>query len=230
MTFIHSSNQKKPKPLPFHPSAFLLAAQLLLLVLYAIFDDFARQHALISAFNVVILVLIVWVVNHSPAIQWLTWCLAVPSLAMALLSAVFPGSNLLVWSSVFNALIYFYAAGSLIAYMLGDERVTTDELFAVGATYTLLAWGFACLYLVCQAWIPGSFINTVSLNAAQTFIEFLFLSFTNLSSTGLSDIVPVSSWGRVIIMLEQFAGVGYMAMVVSRLIGLTLQKQSRMRH
>jgi hypothetical protein len=50
----------------------------------------------------------------------------------------------------------------------------------------------------------------------------LFLSFSNLSATGLSDIVPITSSSRVMVMLEQFAGVAYLAVVVSRLIGLTI--------
>ena len=43
-----------------------------------------------------------------------------------------------------------------------------------------------------------------------------------LQKTGRSDIVPVASTSRVLVMLEQFAGVGYLAVVVSRLIGMTI--------
>lgn len=49
-----------------HPSAFLLAAQLLLLILYSVFDGMQSERALISAFGLVVLVLRVWVVNRSP--------------------------------------------------------------------------------------------------------------------------------------------------------------------
>ena len=55
-------------------------------------------------------------------------------------------------------------------------------------------------------------------------MELLFLSFTTLSSTGLSDVVPVQPFARGLVMLEQVAGVGYIAMVVSRLVGLTVLK------
>jgi hypothetical protein len=39
--------------------------------------------------------------------------------------------------------LYFYAAYALILYMLEDHVITRDELFAVGATFTLVAWAFA---------------------------------------------------------------------------------------
>lgn len=113
----------------------------------------------------------------------------------------------------------------MVAYMMEDYRVTTDELFAAGATYTLLAWGFAFSYLACQTWLPGSFSGVSEPSQPRTFLELLFMSFTNLSATGLSDILPVTPPARVLVMLEQFAGVGYIAVVVSRLIGMTLVQQ-----
>ena len=59
----------------------------------------------------------------------------------------------------------------------------------------------------------------------RTWMELLFLSFTNLSAVGLSDVVPIGSPARVLVMLEQFAGVGYIATVVSHLIGLRIQQR-----
>lgn len=64
-----------------------------------------------------------------------------------------------VLPSLLEAALYFYTAGSLIAYTMQDDRVTTDELFAAGATFTLIAWGFVYVYLVCQTWYPHSFIG-----------------------------------------------------------------------
>ncbi len=210
-----------------HPSAFLLAAQMVMLVLSAIFDESASQRGLLSALSVIVLVLVIWVINRSPAVQWLTWVLAIPACVISLLSAVFNNPNLTAWSSLVEGLLYFYAAGCLIAYMLGDESVTTDELFALAATFTLLAWGFAYLYLVCQTWIPGSVISTVVLDRPLTFLELLSLSFTNLTATGLSDILAVRPITRILVMLEQFVGIGYVAVVVSRLISLISNKKNR---
>jgi len=209
-----------------HPSAFLLAAQLILLVLYAVFDGLHSQWALISTTGVVVLVLRVWVVRRTPAVDWIAWSLAVPAFVLSLLSVFFVNSTVLIGTGLLEAALYFYAAGSLIAYIMGDYEVTTDELFAAGATFTLLAWGFAYLYLVCQTWAPGSLVLAGSPGQPLTFIELLFLSFTNLTATGFGDIAPGNAWARMLIMLEQFAGVGYVAVVISRLVGLTLQRHA----
>jgi len=209
----------------YPPSAFLLAAQLLSLLLYAAFDTNPSGRALLGSFGLLILALVVWVINRNAMMPWIAWVLVAPAFVLSLTSAFSFNSTLLMWSSLLEAILYFYAAGSLIAYMMEDYRVTIDELFAAGATFTLLAWGFAYLYLACQIFSPGSFIGANSPGEPRTFVELLSLSFTNLSATGLGDIVPVSSLARVLVMLEQFSGIGYVAVVVSRLIGMTITLQ-----
>ena len=210
-----------------HPSAFLLAVQLLSLILYPLFDEMRSGRVLFGALGVIALMLAVWVVNRSPAKVWVAWLLVGPALALAVLSVVLGNDTLLVVSSALEALLYLYAASSLIAYMRGDHRVTTDELFAAGATFTLLAWGFAYAYFVCQAWYPGSFTGALRPGEPRTWLELLFLSFTTLSATGLGDILPLSSPARVLVMLQQFAGVAYIAVVVSRLVGLTMLRATK---
>jgi hypothetical protein len=208
-----------------NPSAFLLAAQLLSLVLYPLFDEMRSGRVLFGAFGVVVMVLAVLVVNNSPARTWIALVLAAPAVLLSLIAVVIDDHSLVTLSAAFEALLYLYAACSLIAYMLGDHKVTTDELFAAGATFTLLAWGFAYVYFVCQALYPGSFTGAVNPDQPRTWLELLFLSFTTLSATGLGDILPLSSPARVLVMLEQFAGVAYIAVVVSRLIGLTILRK-----
>jgi hypothetical protein len=210
-----------------HPSAFLLAAQLLSLLLYPSMDDTQGGRLLFGAVALVVVPLAVWVVNRSPSVSIIAWLLAIPAMGLTILGVLFERQELLPLSALLESALYFYAAGSLISYMLHDHRVTADELFAAGATFTLLAWAFAYAYFVCQAWYPGSFTGMVEPERSRQWMELLFLSFTNLSATGIGDVLPVSSPARALVMLEQFAGVGYIATVVSRLIGLTIIRHDR---
>ena len=207
-----------------HPSAFLLAAQLLSLLVYPLIDDGTGGRVLFGAVALVVVPLAVWVVNRSSFVNTIAWLLAIPAMLLTVLAVVFENDALLPFSALLEAALYFYAAASLISYMLHDHKVTADELFAAAATFTLLAWGFAYAYFVCQAWYPGSFTGFEP-DRPRTWMELLFYSFTNLSATGLGDVLPVSAPARVLTMLEQFAGVGYIATVVSRLIGLTIVRE-----
>lgn len=210
-----------------HPSAFLLSAQLLSLLVYPLMDDTAGGRLLFGAVAVVVVPLAVWVVSHSPWVRWVAWLLAIPAIALTAIGVVFAVPALLPWSALLEAALYFYAAGGLISYMLRDHEVSADELFAAGATFTLLAWGFAYAFFVCQAWLPDSFVSSIEPDRPRRWLELLSLSFANLSATGLSDVLPSASPARVLVMLEQFAGVGYIATVVSRLIGLTIIRLRR---
>lgn len=211
--------------LQHHPSAFLLAAQLLSLLLYPLMDDTHSGRLLFGAVALVVVPLAVWVVRRSPSANVIAWLLAVPAILLTVVAVLFEQKQLLPLSALLEAALYFYAAASLISYMLHDHRVTADELFAAGATFTLLAWGFAYAYFVCQAWYPDSFTGMVEPERPRQWMELLFLSFSVLSSVGLSDIVPIGSPARVLVMLEAFTGVGYIATVVSRLIGLTIVRE-----
>ena len=171
--------------------------------------------------------LTVWVVSRSPSVRWVGWLLAIPAVLLTITGIALDRPGLLHMSAVLEAALYFYAAGGLIVYMMNDHEVSADELFAAGATFTLLAWGFAYAFFVCQAWYPDSFVGIEDPDRPRRWLELLSLSFSNLSATGLSDIMPVGSPARVLVMLEQFAGIGYIAIVVSRLIGLTIIRHRR---
>jgi hypothetical protein len=211
------------------PSAVLLAAQLAAVLIYPFLEEGPAGRAIFSVFGIAILSLVVLAVRSSSALTWVSILLALPATVLLLVQAVTGDDALLPYSSAFESALYFYAAGALLFYMLEDHEITRDELYAVGATFTLVAWAFAYAYVVCQAVEPESFTAAVDPNDPRTWMELLFLSFTTLTSTGLSDVVPIKPFARSLVMIEQLAGLGYVAMVVSRLVGLTLRAAGRIR-
>jgi hypothetical protein len=204
------------------PSAILLVAQLAGVLLYPFMEASSVGRAMFSVFGIAILGLVVLAVERSPGLTWVGVLLGIPATILLVIQAVTGDDTLLPYSSALEAILYLYAAGALIAYMLADHRITRDELFAVGATFTLVAWAFAYAYTVCQAVEPGSFTAAVNPDEQRTWMELLFMSFTTLSSTGIGDVVPVKPFARALVMLQQLAGLAYVAMVVSRLVGLTV--------
>ena len=208
------------------PSAVLLAAQLAGVLLYPLMEGTDAGRPLFSVFGIAILGLVVLAVRSSPGLTWIGVVLGIPATVLLLIQAVSGDDTLLPYSSALEAVLYFYAAGALIAYMLADHEITRDELYAVGATFTLVAWAFAYSYVVNQAIEPGSFTAAVHPSGERSWMELLFLSFTTLSSTGLSDVVPIKAFARGLVMLEQLAGIAYVAMVVSRLVGLLVVRRA----
>ena len=210
-----------------NPSAGLLLVQLLGILLYPWMETSPSGRALFGAFGLVILGGALRVVRRSPWLTWLGLMLALVVIALSVVHAIAPHPALPIAFGMVLSVFYFYAAGSLIAYMLQDWVATTDDLFAAGATFTLLAWAFAHAYAACQAILPGSFSAPINPAGPRTWMELLFLSIAVLSSVGLSDILPVTAMARALVMLESFAGVMYMALVVSRLMSLSMLGRER---
>ena len=133
----------------------------------------------------------------------------------------------MLWSTVFHAAFYFYTGYALLRYMFADHIVTTDELYATGATFTVVAWGFAYVYLAVDIVWPDSFTAVGNPLEAKAWFEMLYLSVTTMTSLGLSDIAPVRPNARSFVMIEQIAGMLYLALAVARIMALTVARTSR---
>jgi hypothetical protein len=208
------------------PSAVLLAVQLLGVLVYPFMDESPVGRAALSSFALVVLFLAVRAVRATPALLWVALLLGLPIVILTFLEVIDPlNAQVILWSSVLHAVFYFYTSFALLRYMFLDRFVTRDELWATGATFTVVAWAFAYTFMAVQVIWPGSFIAAIDPDAPRTWFQMLFLSFTNLTSVGLSDITPVLPHARSWVMIEQVAGLMYVALVISRIVGLTIARQ-----
>ena len=133
--------------------------QLLGILLYPWMERSPRGRAAFGAFGLLVLGVALRVVRRSPWLTWLGLALASVVVALSVVHAIVPHPALPVAIALVNCVFYFYATGSLIAYMLQDWVATTDELFAAGATFTLLAWAFAYAYAACEAILAGTSVR-----------------------------------------------------------------------
>jgi len=206
--------------------AVLLVVQLTGVLLYPFMDESALGRAALSTFGLVVLFLAVRAVRATPALTWIAVLIGLPIVVLTILEVAEPlNATVLLWSSILHAVFYFYTSVALLRYMFVDRFVTTDELWATGATFTVLAWAFANTFMAVQVIWPGSFTAAIAPDAPRTWFQLLFLSFTNLTSVGLSDITPIMPQARSWVMIEQVAGLMYVALVVSRVVGLTIARQ-----
>jgi hypothetical protein len=205
-----------------HPSGVLLFGQLVVVLAYPFLDGSTAGRAALGVVQMVLVLTAVAAVRLTPALTWVALLLGVPAMVFAVLEAVEPYVDWIVLTSAcVHAPFYGYVSYAMIRYLFHDDRVTTDELYATGAAFTVVAWGFAYLFAGAQVLWPGSF------GGEQPWFNLLFVSFTNMTSVGLSDIVPVGEHARSLVMVEQLAGVLYVALVIARLVGLTVARAAR---
>jgi hypothetical protein len=156
----------------------------------------------------------------SIGVPWfvLTWReMIVPQPSLALSAAV----------SVLSLAFFAFTAAVLLVYILNSERVTEDVLYGAVASYLLLGGLWFSAYVLIETLQPGSFFDS-SLGAGQTadWTELLYFSFVTLTTLGYGDIVPATLVARHFAVAEAIIGVMYLAIVISRLVGLYIA-QSR---
>lgn len=207
-----------------HPSALLLGAQLLQVLLWPFLDDSVVGRAGLGTIGMLAVGAAVLAVRRTPSASRVVLFLGAPAMVLTLVEPVVPDNDAVVLvSGLLHAPFYVYVSYAMLRYLFHDDKVTTDEYYATGAAFTVVAWAFAYAYSVVQVLWPDSFSSPSG--SDQSWFELLYLSFSVLTSVGLSDIVAVGAQARSIVMVEMMTGVFYIAMVVSRMVGLTILRQ-----
>lgn len=206
------------------PSAILVAVQLLAIALLPWVESESWGRAAIAGLSLVAVTFGIWVVRSTPALTWLALLIGLPAFVLDVWSVADPSN---VWANFFAhtllGVFYFYVAYGLVAYMFADSWVTKDEMFAVGAAFTVLLFAFAYIFMAVQTLSPGSFVGHAE-GKSRSFLEMLSFSAANLAGVGLSDIAAVKPHARSVVILEQLGGALYVAMVISRLVAMAVMR------
>lgn len=211
------------------PCGVLLISQILAILIYPFLDDLSAGRLVVNLIGLVFVAMAVYAVRDTPALNWVSLLLGIPIFILTIAELRWPDPTMIGVTSLLQSAFYFYTAYALVRYMFADDTVTPDEVMATGATFTVLAWAFAYAFQALQVVWPNSFSANSNAELPRTWLELLFLSVTALTSTGLSDVLPIRPQARALIMIEMIAGMLYIALVVARVTALMVRK-SRARH
>ena len=209
------------------PNAWLLLALVLQVLTYPILDDYRAGRAAIAVFDLAILALALRASRTGGHETSLGYVLVVPAMVLHAASALREDATGLYWASLIaQALFHAFVVVCLLRYMLRDEIMTRDELFAAANMYVLAAFVFAYLYALIEHWQPRAFVINAANNpdGVTRWWDLLYFSFTCLTSVGFGEITPANDHARSLVMIQQMAGVLYFALIVSRLVTLQTRR------
>ena len=211
------------------PNAWLLGALISLVVIYPFLDESPGGRAAIAVFDVFLLLLALRASRATGPESRFGYFLVIPAMGLHAAAALGGQSGLYAASLIAQAVFHAFVVVNLMRYMLRDEFMTLDELFAAAGLYVLMAFVFGYLYALLEHWIPGSFyINTANdIGGITSWFDLLYFSFTCLTSVGFGEITPVNDHARSLVMIQQMLGVLYIALVISRLVALQSQRIRR---
>ena len=99
-----------------------------------------------------------------------------------------------------------------------ENEVTIDLIMAAACAYILLGLVWAYVYYFVEVFHPNSF--TVPGHPGDDLWDFYYYSFVTLTTVGYGDILAITKSARALSILEALTGQLYLAIMISRLVGL----------
>ncbi len=208
---------------------WLLASLLALLLIDSFVTSLPLGSVVTNILLGITLITSIYPVSEHRAVVWGGGTLATVMFA-ALWVALFTGSTIAELIALAAGFVfYLHAALVILISILSRSRISTDELAGAISVYLLLGISGAFIFAFLNLAEPGSVVNTSTAIPApagaelrRSFSEYLYFSFTCMTTLGFGELVPVSPQARVFAYLEAVIGQVYLTVLIARLVGLHL--------
>lgn len=130
---------------------------------------------------------------------------------------MFLGSNEtgLIVSAAISSLLVFVAPAVILNRLITHPIVSVNTFFGAVCVYVLIAMFFATAFAIIGAASDGSFFAEIT-NPTQ--VDYLYFSFTTITTVGYGDLTAAGTAGRMTAMLEAVFGQLYLITVVALVV------------
>jgi hypothetical protein len=139
------------------------------------------------------------------------------TIALAIIGASFGGHTWLNLASIVQVSLLAVAMAAVLRRVVTSAEVGFSTILGAISVYTVLGILFTFLYSLIDRLQGGGFFEGV---AHPDGSDFLFFSYTTLTTTGYGDLVPGGQPGRMIAGLEMMAGQIFLVTLVAGLVSL----------
>ena len=149
------------------------------------------------------------------------------TLVWLVISVATDGSGLFAGPSLAAPLLFMVVLVAIFVllarWLARADHITAEVLCAAVCGYLLLGFLWAGIYAAAEkmrflAHLPTGFVS--SSGAALTNVDWLYFSYTTLTTTGFGDILPRGSEVRMLAVVEAMMGLFYNTIVIARFVGL----------
>jgi hypothetical protein len=187
--------------------------------------DSSWQRVLLVALEGVVLMLTLHASRAHPLAVLLACVFLVGGVFFALLDVALR-ADVFHTPSPLVGLLLLIVAPIIIARRIATHRIVSVETI-LGATcvYVLAGMCFALIYSTIDSFNSGPFFAGYKGNASTS--DYLFFSFTTLTTVGYGNLIPIDSLGKTVAVLEALFGQIYLVIIVARLVALWGQERHR---
>ncbi|MGH2501493.1 MAG: potassium channel family protein [Ktedonobacterales bacterium] len=144
----------------------------------------------------------------------------------AVIGALLPvGAKFGLLGPVIGGLLLVIAAVVIIRRIVAHRIVTARTVLGAIDVYLLIGIIFALIFAGLDALGPAPFFVGVP---HATSNDYLFFSYSTLTTVGYGNLVPAGSLGSTLAMVEALFGQIYLVIVVARLVSLWGQERPRL--
>jgi len=201
----------------------LLVALLVLVIAGPMLVPFRHGILILNILGAIVLVSGSYAISDRKNLFVIGIALSIISIIATSLMIVFPGLVTMVTAQSFGAALLGFFAITILAYTVGNGRVTSDRIYAAICAYLLIGYGWAFAYAILDELQPDAFSVPTPVapgDFAGRLMQMRYFSFITLATVGYGDIVPRSSGARTMVILEAILGQFYLVALIGRLVGL----------
>jgi Ion channel len=148
------------------------------------------------------------------------------AILLAMASATFGGRLCLNIASFLEICLLLVAMGAVLQRVLTSDSVSSRTILGAISVYTALGIVFTWAYGLIDRIEGGGFFG----ESVQTQgNDFLFFSYTTLTTTGYGDLVPAGQVGRMVSGFEMMLGQIFLVTLVAGLVSLWRPGESLLR-
>jgi hypothetical protein len=126
--------------------------------------------------------------------------------------------------AVISGLLYLVAPVIIVRRLVLRQTVDTQTLLGAIAAYLMVGMSFAFAYHALGALQAGPFFGS---QGEGPFPQYLFFSFTTLTTTGYGNLVPDANPGQTLAVLEMLIGQLFLVTAVARVVSVWQPRQDR---
>ena len=130
-----------------------------------------------------------------------------------------------LFSNMLLILFLAFTAIEILLYILRSTEIGGDILYGAVCIYFLIGGTWSSIYMLLEAIQPGSIVNNVT--GVVNLSDLVYFSYITLTTLGYGEIIPMTAEARSIAILEAIVGVMYIAIIISRLVGVFIAKSMK---
>jgi hypothetical protein len=137
--------------------------------------------------------------------------------ALAVIAAATGRSGALGVAALIQILLLAWGAGTVLRAVLREETVGFRTILGAISVYLIFGLLFASLYVAVDRLQAGAFFDPVTeLDTG----DYVFFSFTTLTTTGYGNLVPGGQPGKMFSVLEMLLGQIFLVTLIAGLVSL----------